>query len=394
MSLFQESINQYRQALEQIEDIIFVINEKGRIMYVNRALRNFLGRPKDIFTGKHIEECRLFDGEAKGRSEMIHMLFSESLFQSTTRNGKNEKRYLEWKNKVFTVNDQKKVICVVRDVTEAYLLQKQVEDYNQNLLDMVEKRTKEIELQKNSAMELASAKAIFMSKMTHELRTPLTAVTGYCELIEDLLSTHQTEAKKYLSIIERNSRSLLEIIDDVIDMVRLEQDRYKIKNTRFDIRALVEEIKETYSIFAREKGLDMNLSISEKIPKSIVADAQAIRRVLTNLIGNALKYTPAGSVSIRVSIRYYPRKRRHTLYIYVKDTGMGIPKDQQKRVFRPFYQYHENQPSQQRSSGLGLAISQHLAKLMGGNLKLVSSEVDKGSSFVFSLPINNRKYKK
>ncbi|MDF2378697.1 MAG: PAS domain-containing sensor histidine kinase [Candidatus Gracilibacteria bacterium] len=391
MSHFQESLDQYRQALEQIEDILFVVNDKGVIKYVNRALRNFLGQTDQYFTGLTIDKCELFDHKLARKADIIKMLFSERSFLSTGTNGAGEKRYLEWKNKVFDANKKKKVIAVVRDITDSVLLRKKIEDYNENLLEMVEKRTMEIELQKNSAIELASAKAIFMSKMTHELRTPLTAMTGYCELIEDLLSAQQSEAKKYLAIIERNSRSLLEIIDDVIDMVRLEQEWYQIKNSRFDIRALIEEIKETYSIFAREKGLQINLVVSEKVQKTLLADSQAVRRVITNLIGNALKYTHSGNILIRVTMRYFPKMKRHKLYIYVKDTGMGIPEDQQKLIFKPFYQYNENQPSHQRSSGLGLAISKHLAKLMGGDLKLVSSTVGEGSSFVFSIPVKHKR---
>jgi len=379
------AMKKFGEVFEELDDIILIIDKQGTFVYVNRALRKHLGFQKKRFTGKNIVDCFLFD-EKLPNEDIVKMIYNKRDFVTHIKNSQDEIRHLAWKTKIFTQNNQKYVLSIIRDVTPQIKLQKTAEQYSMNLQEMVYQRTQQLEKEKQKALELHQAKAIFLSKMSHEFRTPLTAIKGCVEMIKDEeLST--TEKDKCLSVIDRNANSLLSMINDTLNMIQIEQNKYQIHEKEFELKPILKAVVDTCQVLASRKGLDIKLELKEDVPRFMFSDPVAIEHILTNLIGNAIKYTEKGKIVLRVKQRYFPKTYKKKLYFYIEDTGVGIPLEYHRRIFRSFEQYLDNQIVHARGSGLGLAISKQLSKLLGGNLKLLSSKLDVGSTFVFSLPI-------
>ena len=381
------TIEQYRDAIEELDDILMILNQNGTIEYVNRALRKQLDQPTVWFTGKHITDCFVID-ENQPEQDLLKTLKKKGEFISSYVTDKGDVKYFSWKTKPFHQDGQQKTLAILRNITAEVLLQKKKTAYSKNLQQEVFKRHRQLEKEKQKAIDLHQAKAIFLSKMSHELRTPLTAICGYVELLQDK-SVSKSEQKQYLSVINRNARNLLDMINETLDMVKLEQKKYKATLRTFSLSRLLNEVHETYDVLAKEKGIDLKFYKSKNVPEKIHSDPNTIRQILTNLIGNALKFTQKGKITLQVKHRTFSHKTYQKLYFYVEDTGVGIPKEYHKRVFQSFEQYLDQHLVQSRGTGLGLAISRQMARLLGGNVKLVHSKPSKGSTFVFSLPFQN-----
>lgn len=384
---FIGSIEPYRELFEEIDDILLIVNQQGKIEYVNRALRKQFGLKQKTFTGRFIEESMLFPTAFK-RKKILEKLFGERDFVTEVVH-QNEPLFFSWKTKVFQQQKGKKIMAVVRNISSTIELQQKVQDYAKNLEEMVFKRTQLLEREKQKAMELNHTKVIFLSRMSHELRTPLTAIRGYAELLQEAhLAAHDRE--KYLTIIGRNAQRLLDMIDETLQMVRLEQNKYQILEQKFSLRDVLHEIVDTYVVLAQQKNLTLQYDIGDDVPKEIYSDPNALRQIITNLIGNAIKFTEQGTVTLQVRQRTPAHSLGTKLYFSVEDTGLGIPLEHQRRIFKSFEQHLDHHTIHSRGTGLGLAISRHLAKLLGGNLKLSHSEPHQGSTFVFVLPLRIR----
>lgn len=381
---FIGSLDKYRELFEEMEDIILIVNQKGVIEYVNRALRRHLGFKRKKFTNRNILDCSLFE-PAMSRKEILQLMFSRREFLTQIKRSKVTNHY-SWKTKTFLHNKQKKVIAVIRDTTVQLELQKKVHDYTKNLEELVYQRTRQLEKEKRKAIELHQTKALFLSRMSHELRTPLTAIRGYAELIRDDEELSQVNKKKYLSVIEKNSKHLLDMITETLQMVQIEQNKYQIQEKEFELKPFLRELMDTYTVLAKEKNISLECQLPDGMPTTMYSDPSAIRQILTNLIGNAIKFTEKGKIVLVIKERILKPVGKK-LYFYIEDTGMGIPPEQHRRIFRSFEQYLDNQSIHSRGTGLGLPISRQLAKMLGGDVKLVSSEPFKGSIFVFTLTL-------
>jgi PAS domain S-box-containing protein len=384
----KETLERYREIFEEMEDIMLIINKKGTIEYINRALRNRLGQ-KQWYTGKNVADYLRLPSDPLSKEEFIKKLYQKRRVSTQVSSVRGEVLYFSWKTKVFTEDGQKKVMAVIRDVTRDEQLKKKSENYSVTLQETVHKRTKQLQREKQKAVDLHQAKAIFLSKMSHELRTPLTSIKGYADLLHDQdLPLDQRE--KFVSVIERNAQSLLDMVNETLDMVKVEQNKYQIRERSVRLSTLLRDLEDTFRIMAQEKNLTLDFITSQDLPEKITSDPQAIKQIMTNLIGNALKFTQKGGITVTVKIRTFPHKATKKIYFYVKDTGLGIPKEYHRRVFRSFEQYLDHHVVPTKGTGLGLAISRQMARLLGGNVKLVSSAPQKGSKFVFSLPVREK----
>jgi PAS domain S-box-containing protein len=253
--------------------------------------------------------------------------------------------------------------------------------------DITDRKRAEAEILKAKfeAEKANNAKSSFLAMMSHELRTPLNAILGLTELsLETELSSEQHE---FLRTIQTNSENLLRLIDDVLDLSKIEANRMDIELIPFDLRALVEEVAESLNVRAMMKDVDLNLDVDPHLPAEIVSDPKRFRQVLVNLVGNAVKFTEVGFVSISVEIEDWKPGDRVQLAITVKDSGIGIPADKQRELFSRFYQAEGSTTRRFGGTGLGLNISRSLVELMGGKIDFVSEE-GKGSTFRISLTTN------
>ena len=226
------------------------------------------------------------------------------------------------------------------------------------------------------------AKSVFLASISHELRTPLNAILGFSSLMRNDPGT-SPEQQQTLDIINRSGEHLLNLINDVLDMAKIEAGRTVIENTATDLGGILREINSLMGMRAEEKGLQLVLDQSSAFPRFVQVDAAKLRQVLINLVGNAVKYTEQGTVTLRLNARPTADPQNLRLIIEVEDTGIGIAPEDQNRIFQPFMQV--SQQASQQGTGLGLAIARQYVELMGGRIE-VASMPGQGSTFRVQIP--------
>ncbi len=242
---------------------------------------------------------------------------------------------------------------------------------NDHLQERVEERTRDL-LQAKTAAEAASeAKSLFLASMSHEIRTPMTAILGFA----DLMSQPQVESERTecVTTIRRNGEHLLAIINDILDISKIEAGKMGIERVECEPTQLLAEIESLLSVRARAKGLEFSFALATPIPGTIQTDPVRFRQILVNLVGNAIKYTEKGRVSVRISFEPSSSGEDGSLRVEVADTGIGMSPDQVGRLFQPFVQGDASMARRFGGTGLGLAIARRLAKLLGGDISLQST---------------------
>jgi signal transduction histidine kinase len=260
-----------------------------------------------------------------------------------------------------------------------------------NLEEEVKKRTCELQRTAEKATALAHAaeaasraKSDFLATIGHEIRTPLNAVIGYSEMLqEDATAFGYPQLVPDLQKIKSAGKHLLNLINDILDFSKIEAGAFRLNPTKFNLHQTIEELVEMYAGSAKKKGVLLVCTIEDLVPRFVVGDSDRLRQVLTNLIGNAIKFTPQGKIILSVSIEGIGH--RISLRFEVKDTGIGIPVDAQSKIFQAFSQADGSTARKYGGTGLGLAIVKTLAEMMEGEVG-VASEPGKGSSFWFTAP--------
>lgn len=245
---------------------------------------------------------------------------------------------------------------------------------------------KQLTQQKEAAEKAAQAKADFLAMMSHEIRTPLNGVLGMTQLLaETVLSQEQ---QKFLKIIELSGETLLTVINDILDFSKIESGQLELENRPLNLRDCVENICDLLGLKAQEKNLELLYVVSPDVPQLIMGDVTRLHQILMNLVNNAVKFTDAGEVLIKVETKASSpnviSSNKIRLEFSVKDTGIGIPEDKINRLFKPFSQVDSATSRKYGGTGLGLVICERLVKLMGGNIGVESQE-NQGSRFFFEI---------
>lgn len=227
------------------------------------------------------------------------------------------------------------------------------------------------------------AKSSFLANMSHELRTPLNAILGYSRIVQDSPDIG-AQNRNYLQIVTRSGENLLELINNILDIAKMESGKVPLEETETDLFQVIEEARSLLYIRAADKKLYIKVELATDMPRTIVADGGKLRRVLINLVGNAIKFTHTGGVVIRSRVVERKESDLLTIRVEIEDTGPGIDKIEQDKLFKPFVQT-PSQSAKGEGSGLGLAICRQSIESMGGSIGL-SSEVGKGSVFFFEFP--------
>lgn len=242
----------------------------------------------------------------------------------------------------------------------------------------------QMKIREQTALESSRIKSEFLANMSHEIRTPLNGVIGMTSLLQDTLLTD--EQKEYTSSIEKSSALLLTLINDILDLSKIEAGKLELELLPFSIKDLLSDTEDCFSPLAVSRGLDFVVENHCPEPGLFLGDASRIRQILNNLIGNALKFTTDGFIKINVrSVSESPNESQ--LYIEVSDTGIGIPPESQEKLFQSFSQADSSTARKFGGTGLGLAICRNLAELMGGSVSF-ESEVDKGTTFHVCIRVN------
>ncbi len=252
--------------------------------------------------------------------------------------------------------------------------------HQRRLAELVDRRTAELATARDRAEAASSAKSIFLANMSHELRNPLSSILGITSLLREEASG---ENREYLEMINRSGEQLLTIIDDVLDMAKVEAGKQEAVSVPVDVVTLARDLTEMMRVKAAEKNLDLSCVCARDVPHFVRIDAAKLRQVLMNLLSNALKFTEAGAVTLRLTAKSAEQSGWTRLRFQVEDTGRGIAPDDQERIFQPFVQVGKR--AAQKGTGLGLAITRQFVELMGGTIT-VESSLGRGSLFCVEVP--------
>ena len=234
---------------------------------------------------------------------------------------------------------------------------------------------------RHHAETASSIKSRFLANMSHELRTPLNAITSSIDLIRSTKLSH-FESKKFLGVIQRNARHVLRLVDDILDLAKVEAEMLRIEPKTIQLRRFLVDIEEVFQLNANAKDLAFTMEVSPEVPETLNTDPGRVRQILNNLIGNALKFTESGFVRICI------KTAGTNLEFRVIDSGPGIDGTEAQKLFTPFVQLDESLSRRYGGTGLGLSLSLKLSSLLGGCLSLESSIPDFGSTFLLTLPAN------
>ncbi len=252
----------------------------------------------------------------------------------------------------------------------------------------VTERLKAQQAQKQALKEAEFAnqsKTRFLSNMSHEIRTPLGVIEGFADLALDP-DISAEDRNTYLMTIKRNSQSLTKLIGEILDLAKVESGKMEIEITRFSLSDLVTDLLEAFSLNARNKGLSLNVNYEETFPEFIISDPTRVRQILTNLLSNSLKFTERGSIDIFIkAYRQHAASNNFVLEVLIRDSGIGMTPDQQRRLFEAFVQADSSTTRRYGGTGLGLNLSKKLAHSLGGDLVLTESGFGSGSAFLFTL---------
>ncbi|MBY0316059.1 MAG: response regulator [Bdellovibrionales bacterium] len=243
-------------------------------------------------------------------------------------------------------------------------------------------QTAEIEATRVEAERASQAKSAFLANMSHEIRTPLGAIMGFVSLIKDSKVVQDPEVSNFLSIIERNSQHLLRVIDDILDLTKVESGKMEIETVEFNLIEFLADFSSLTGMKAREKGIVFEFLSETPLPEFILSDPTRIRQILSNVVGNAIKFTERGRVELRLI--YTPNH----IEFKITDTGRGITEEQRKLLFKAFSQADSSTTRKFGGTGLGLILSKKLSQALGGDFTLTHSKIGCGSEFKVEFPVS------
>jgi PAS domain S-box-containing protein len=369
----QESESRFRSVIELSPDAIGMVDMQGRILLVNEQAARFAGYNDVADLLANMKSG--FDIISADDQERLQDNIRTKLSVSGSR------RNIEYTGRrrdgtLFPADvsasiqrdaqgNPQAIICVFRDNTERKQAQQSLE------------RAKE-------AAEAANrAKSEFLANMSHEIRTPMTAILGFTDLLRSgqLPANQQAE---FLEAIERNGKALLDLINDILDLSRIEADRLTLKKSNCLLQRVVDDVVSALKVQAERKSLRLEVDYVCPLPTTIHTDAACLRQILVNLLGNAVKFTEQGAVRMTVRCAGGEGQQQARMQFVVSDTGIGIPADKLGSLFQPFQQLDGSASRRYGGTGLGLVISKRLATALGGDIE-VTSQVGRGTTFTLSI---------
>lgn len=352
-----------RAILQNAADGIVTFDEKGGIQQMNPAAEQIFGyRAEEVFKKGVRGEMTLPRGIMKKILEANETQEGGAALEIEGTRKDGTEFPMELMISEVVLEDRRMFIALIRDITERKAAERAVNEA------------------RKAAEEANQAKSEFLATMSHEIRTPMNAVIGMTEL---LINTDLSrEQRGYAKLVQQAADSLLNLLNDILDFSKIEAGKLELDEFEFRLRDAVGETLQTLSVRASEKGLELAFHIPPEVPDSLTGDMGRLRQVVVNLVGNAIKFTEEGEVVVRLEIES-EKDKEVMLHFQVRDTGIGIPKDTQARIFESFRQADSSTTRRFGGTGLGLAISRQLVELMGGRIWLESEE-GKGSTFHFT----------
>ena len=360
--------------LNSMHDGLFVTSDTGVIETVNPAICRLSGRTADDLIGEQIEAIILQDdGQPYLLAEMlrncdegVHNI--EALLAGPS--GQKVPVLLSQGGVYGKQSNRNSVVVIVTDITELKQSTQKLIQLNEQLVDAA-----------CQAETANRAKSEFLANMSHEMRTPLNAILGFAGRLHRKSSA--TWEKTRIGYILEAGKALLSTIQQILDIAKIEAGRVELAIEDLDLHTAINDAIALLAPLAKEKHIGLHCQIDEQVPLQARGDGLQLRHILVNLLGNAIKFTEQGKVDLQVHLEQ-ESKQAITLRMAISDTGIGIPTDRQKAIFEPFMQVEENTTRTHGGAGLGLAITQQLVCMMGGNIS-VQSQHGEGSTFSFTV---------
>jgi PAS domain S-box-containing protein len=376
----QEELRKLSQAVEYSPAAITITDRQGHIEYVNPKFVELTGYAPEEVTGRNPRILQADAREPGAYRQLWDTITAGQEWRGEFHNRSKDGGYYWASTSISPIVDAQGEIThfvgVQQDITEL----KQVQE--------------ELRQAKEAAEAANRTKSTFLANMSHELRTPLNAILGFAQLMERS-PAFPAEHKENVQIIGRSGEHLLDLINDVLDMSKIEAGRITLDPSEFDLHRTLDSVEAIIAVRAQNKGLQVNFDRAPDVPQSVRTDERKLRQVLFNLLANAVKFTQEGGVTLRVSTETHepqseqgedgPSSFPTLLHFEVEDTGVGIGAEDMDSLFEPFAQTESGKRSQE-GTGLGLPISQEFVTMMGGKLT-VSSQVGQGTTFRFDIQV-------
>jgi PAS domain S-box-containing protein len=398
-----ESERKYRELVENANSIILRWGRDGVITFMNEFGQKFFGYSETEIVGRHVLGTIVPEGESTGRDlgPLMEAIcreprsFERNINENIRRNG--ERVWIDWTNKVVldATGQVVEILSIGSDITERRRAEDALRQAHADLEHRVRERTAELAVAKDRAEAADRLKSAFLATMSHELRTPLNSIIGFTGIIlQELPGPLNPEQSKQLGMVRSSARHLLALINDVLDISKIEAGQLEVYRKPFDLRAALEKAVAGVMPLAAQKGLAMQAHVAADVAE-VVSDRRRVEQVVINLLNNAIKFTEHGSITLtaeRVPDFAVPAgdapasAPQAAVCIRVADTGMGIKPEDLMQLFQPFRQIDTGLTRQHEGTGLGLAICRRLADLLSGEIR-VESEWGQGSVFTFTLPL-------
>ena len=388
------SERKYRELVMLANSIILRWSRDGRITFLNEFGQRFFGYTETEILGRHVIGTIVPENESTGRNlgplmEEIctnPQKFERNINENMRRNG--ERVWIEWTNKVV-LDEQgqiKEILSIGSDITDRKQAEEQIHRLNDDLRrhaevleQRVAERTAELVIAKDRAESADRIKSAFLATMSHELRTPLNVIIGFTGImLQELAGPLNEEQQKQMRMVQNSSRHLLALINDVLDISKIEAGQLELSFTSFELRQSIEKMVKLVSPLAEKKGIDLKLDIAGDI-ETVTTDQRRLEQITLNLLNNAVKFTEKGHVRILCRI-----ENDHYL-LSVSDTGIGMRPEELPNLFKPFHQIDTGLSRKYEGTGLGLSICKKLTDMMGGTIG-VESQWGRGSTFIVRFP--------
>ena len=357
-----------RSALDTLTEGLLVIDRQGRIVLANQAFSTLVGETPGALLGRRASEFRWLDVDESPYTD--RMPWNQVLDTHDTQTNVIMKlRHSAFGIRTFGVNcspvlghdgKYRGVLASFDDVTE------------------LENQKVELHRSKLAAEEANQAKSAFLANMSHEIRTPMNAILGFTDVLQRGLVSSEAEVRQYLSTIHTSGEHLLGLINDILDLSKVEAGRLDVEQVACQPAQICRDVVTVLSVRAQDKAITLEFRVEGRVPETILSDSTRLRQILTNLTGNALKFTERGGVTITLS--YLESDSGAWLDFAVRDTGVGIPEASLPRIFEPFIQADSSVTRKFGGTGLGLTISRGFARAMGGDITVASIHGE-GSTF-------------
>ncbi len=382
----QYSEKKYKDIFNFFQDLYFKCDINGIFEILSPSLKSLFGYEQSELIGKSVESVFVNTADQKKLKAALLADGKITNYEFTVKKKDKNSAAVSLSARLIK-NDTDTPIAIegiMRDITDReknqITLKKRVEELDQAqyaMLNMIE----DLGEAKKEAEKATKAKSAFLANMSHEIRTPMNAVLGFLELtLEDqALPEH---LKKHLAIARTSANSLLMLINDILDVSKLESGKLKMEHHVFSLVQLIREIHGTMDIKAREKGIELTFDIQPSLSEFCVGDSLRLRQIIINLLGNAIKFTPKGHVVLKI----ITATKKDQVHFMVQDTGIGILSDRVDQIFQAFSQADVSTTRKFGGTGLGTTISRELVEMMGGEI-WVESEEGKGSTFHFTIDL-------